>query len=47
MLVFDLDPAESVAWEFVFETAVRLRLMLEDEGLEPWAEAHRGQGIAT
>ena len=36
MLVFDLDPGEGVAWEFVIETARMLRRMLRDQGLEPW-----------
>jgi bifunctional non-homologous end joining protein LigD len=36
MLVFDLDPGEGVAWDFVTETALMLRRMLKDEGLEPW-----------
>ena len=36
MLVFDLGPGEGVAWDFVVETALRLRRMLQDEGLEPW-----------
>jgi bifunctional non-homologous end joining protein LigD len=33
-LVFDLDPGEGVAWDFVIETALRLRRMLQDEGLD-------------
>lgn len=36
MLVFDLDPGEGVTWEFVIETALRLRRMLKNDGLEPW-----------
>jgi bifunctional non-homologous end joining protein LigD len=34
-LVFDLDPGEGITWEFVIETALRLRRMLKAEGLEP------------
>jgi DNA primase len=36
MLVFDLDPGEGVDWEFMIETALRLRRTLKDEGLDPW-----------
>ena len=46
MLVFDLDPGEGVAWEFVIETALSLRRMLRNEGLEPWPKLTGGQGIA-
>jgi bifunctional non-homologous end joining protein LigD len=45
MLVFDLDPGEGVAWEFVIETAVRLRAMLKNEGLEPWPKLTGGKGL--
>ena len=45
MLVFDLDPGEGVAWEFVIETALRLRRMLKDEGLEPWPKLTGGKGL--
>ena len=45
MLVFDLDPGEGVAWEFVIETALRLRRMLEDEGLKPWPKLTGGEGL--
>jgi bifunctional non-homologous end joining protein LigD len=45
MLVFDLDPGEGVAWEFVIETALRLRRMLEDEGLKPWPKLTGGKGL--
>jgi bifunctional non-homologous end joining protein LigD len=44
-LVFDLDPGEGVAWEFVVETAVRLRAMLKNEGLEPWPKLTGGKGL--
>jgi hypothetical protein len=30
-MIFDLDPGDGVAWEFVVETAVRLRQYLKDE----------------
>jgi bifunctional non-homologous end joining protein LigD len=45
MLVFDLDPGEGVAWEFVIETALRLHRMLKDEGLEPWPKLTGGKGL--
>ena len=45
MLVFDLDPGEGVAWEFVIETALRLRAMLKDEGLEPWPKLTGSKGL--
>jgi bifunctional non-homologous end joining protein LigD len=44
-LVFDLDPGEGVAWEFVIETALTLRRMLKDEGLEPWPKLTGGKGV--
>jgi hypothetical protein len=47
LLVFDLDPGEGVAWEFVIETALTLRRMLKGEGTEAVAKADRGQGIAS
>src|SRR5947209_12606611 len=34
-LVFDLDPGPGVAWEFVIETALALRRMLEADGYHP------------
>jgi bifunctional non-homologous end joining protein LigD len=45
MLVFDLDPGDGVAWEFVIETALMLRRMLKDEGLEPWPKLTGGKGL--
>jgi bifunctional non-homologous end joining protein LigD len=45
MLVFDLDPGEGVAWEFVIETALMLRRMLKAEGLEPWPKLTGGKGL--
>ena len=44
-LVFDLDPGAGVAWEFVIETALRLRKLLEDEGLESWPKTTGGKGL--
>jgi bifunctional non-homologous end joining protein LigD len=34
--VFDLDPGEGVPWEFVIETAIAMRRVLEVEGLDSW-----------
>jgi bifunctional non-homologous end joining protein LigD len=45
MLVFDLDPGDGVAWEFVIETALRLRRMLKDEGLQPWPKLTGGKAL--
>ena len=42
-LVFDLDPGEGVEWDFVIETALRLRDLLSSEGLEAVAEGDRWQ----
>src|SRR5437868_4131909 len=36
MLVFDLDPGDGIAWDFVIETALRMRELLEGEGFKPW-----------
>jgi bifunctional non-homologous end joining protein LigD len=44
-LVFDLDPGEGVAWAFVIETALILRGMLKDGGLEPWPKLTGGKGL--
>jgi bifunctional non-homologous end joining protein LigD len=45
MLVFDLDPGEGIAWDFVIETALLLRRMLKNEGLEPWPKLTGGKGL--
>jgi bifunctional non-homologous end joining protein LigD len=44
-LVFDLDPGEGVAWEFVIETALTLRRMPKDERLDPWPKLTGGKGL--
>jgi bifunctional non-homologous end joining protein LigD len=44
-LVFDLDPGEGVEWEFVTQTALRLRDLLRGEGLEPWPKTTGGKGL--
>jgi bifunctional non-homologous end joining protein LigD len=43
--VFDLDPGEGIAWAFVIETALRLRAMLNDDGLAPWPKVTGGKGL--
>lgn len=44
-LVFDLDPGEGVEWPFVIDTALRLRGILEAEGLKPWPKLTGGKGV--
>jgi bifunctional non-homologous end joining protein LigD len=45
LLVFDLDPGAGVAWEFVIESALRLRKLLQDEGLDSWPKTTGGKGL--
>jgi bifunctional non-homologous end joining protein LigD len=44
-LVIDLDPGESVPWEAVAEAALRVRELLEGEGLSSWPKLTGGKGI--
>lgn len=44
-LVFDLDPGSGVSWDFVTETAFKLRGMLQDEGYESWPKLTGGKGL--
>ena len=44
-LVFDLDPGQGIPWEFVVETAVKLRGRLEAEGFETWPKTTGGKGL--
>jgi bifunctional non-homologous end joining protein LigD len=44
-LVFDLDPGERVPWDFVIETAMRMRDLLEHEGFKPWPKVTGGKGL--
>jgi bifunctional non-homologous end joining protein LigD len=44
-IVFDIDPGEGIAWDFVVETAFRLRQVLEHEELQPWAKLTGGKGL--
>ncbi len=45
LLVFDLDPGAGVPWEFVIESALRLRKLLQDEGLDSWPKTTGGKGL--
>ncbi|MGE5268835.1 MAG: DNA ligase D [Thiohalocapsa sp.] len=44
-LVFDLDPGPGIGWEFVVDTACRLRSLLAEEGLDPWPKLSGGKGL--
>jgi bifunctional non-homologous end joining protein LigD len=44
-LVIDLDPAEGVPWDAVVEAALRMRELLEGEGLSTWPKLTGGKGI--
>jgi bifunctional non-homologous end joining protein LigD len=44
-LVFDLDPGERVPWDFVIETALRMRDLLEHEGFKPWPKVTGSKGL--
>lgn len=44
-MVFDLDPGEGIAPEFVRETALALRDFLDGEGFESWAKTSGGKGL--
>ena len=44
-MVFDLDPGEGVEWQFVIDTALELRRVLQDEGFKPWPKVTGGKGI--
>jgi bifunctional non-homologous end joining protein LigD len=44
-LVLDLDPGQGVPWEAMVEAALRMREILEDEGLSTWPKLTGGKGI--
>lgn len=44
-LIFDLDPGEGIAWEFVAETAFRLRDVLGIKGFKTWPKLTGGKGV--
>ena len=43
--MIDLDPGEGVPWEAVAEAALRMRDLLEAEGLSTWPKLTGGKGI--
>jgi bifunctional non-homologous end joining protein LigD len=45
IVVFDLDPGDGVGWDFVIETAFRMRDLLQREGLKPWPKLTGGKGL--
>jgi bifunctional non-homologous end joining protein LigD len=45
LLVFDLDPGEGIAWEFVVDTAFALRKLLEAKDLDCWPKTTGGKGL--
>jgi bifunctional non-homologous end joining protein LigD len=45
LLVFDLDPGDGVQWDFVIESASRMRELLEREGFKPWPKLTGGKGL--
>jgi bifunctional non-homologous end joining protein LigD len=44
-LVIDLDPGDGVPWEMVVEAALRMREILQGEGLSTWPKLTGGKGI--
>jgi bifunctional non-homologous end joining protein LigD len=44
-LIFDLDPGHGIEWPFVVETALVLRDVLAEEGLESWPKLTGGSGL--
>jgi bifunctional non-homologous end joining protein LigD len=44
-LVIDLDPGEGVPWEAVVEAALRMREILQVEGLSTWPKLTGGKGV--
>lgn len=44
-LVFDLDPGPGVDWDFVVETAFRLKAMFDDDGHDSWPKLTGGKGL--
>lgn len=44
-VVFDLDPGDAVAWDFVIETAFKMREALAAEGLKSWPKTTGGKGL--
>jgi bifunctional non-homologous end joining protein LigD len=45
MLVIDIDPGENVEWEFVTETALKLREVFKAEGIASWPKLSGSKGV--
>src|SRR3954471_21416597 len=43
-IVLDLDPGDGIESPFVVETALRVRELMEEEGLKPWPKVTGGKG---
>ncbi len=43
--MFDLDPGAGVEWQFVTDTALALRHLLREEGLDNWPKLTGGKGL--
>ncbi len=44
-VVFDLDPGEGVTWTMVQESAMLMRTLLDQVGLEAWLKTSGGKGL--
>lgn len=44
-MVFDLDPGDNVPWQFVTATALSMRAMLQQKGLDAWPKGTGGKGL--
>jgi bifunctional non-homologous end joining protein LigD len=44
MLVFDLDPGDGIEWQFVLDTALRLRDVLAGRDLDCWPKTTGARG---
>ena len=44
-LVIDLDPGKGVPWDFVVQTALKMRHILHAEGLKSWPKLTGSKGI--
>jgi bifunctional non-homologous end joining protein LigD len=45
LLVIDIDPGSAVEWEFVTETALKLRDVFSSEGITTWPKVSGSKGI--
>ncbi|HEY1217078.1 MAG TPA: DNA ligase D, partial [Bryobacteraceae bacterium] len=45
VLVFDLDPGPGIAFDFVVQTALELRSLLQQEGWDSWPKLTGGKGL--